>query len=818
MLLPSLHGGTEATKTADIGRTDFLESFLLVVLPAAGECRFHTLTNTSTSTSLCGLVFLDIPPMAVGELQSPSPSLSMSRLATNVIIDPHFFIVREYSDIKYIVNRVKTDVIPLRHTWLRVDEDGVLPVSEVSNFRKSNTFLSSVLTSTKVDRQCCHQHEGQTTSPPPPSATTASSSETVPLPPPRLERAEPLPAGPPNDGALPFSSSLHFSDRGPPPKRPDTDLPTASPSPTAKKRSILFLWDIDDTLVASGAEGLRQNPVFSDTQLATLFRAAGPRARHLLLSQGSIEDVFAAGGCLRSVEQYFNLELASEIAERCKKEKERVGTFGGLFPCMGTKLRKSPVGRGTNFEETVVVRLGTIRGSSEAPGDADFLYDPTKQPGTKDADDYDVRWLILRPSTYGITLACLNALIPPSPHTAFVNGRQFHKIDVAWSLACSGHWDTVFFMDNNLSELGVVRYGMQMADMQQLYSSRRVFRFFQSEFLLLAASAKLLQLPRGHGRNVTKPMGGTSATTSHSSASLASAENTHLRRAVITNGRIPKPDDGVTTVALTGAACTVSELSSSTEFTMPPSKTTDKSLSDVKGAQKDAVSCEPGSLERVSPTTQGPPAKNVALVLVHFHMPAEEYRRTLLGNLLAPNGQVRTTATFAASVGQPTFMGDSSLSDDQYEALMTLFRYEESMLYQLMEEDMRSLGYVDMGWHSQWVPNVHMVCRPVYRRPVNVLHMRDFYRPLITEVEKNVVEPLISGGGSADVSAVVRAEANHLYQKLLRECPLIDPGFVYWLAEELFLLHLFEGNLTKGHGESVRRQIKRTMEPRRGTK
>ncbi|KAK7199816.1 hypothetical protein NESM_000028700 [Novymonas esmeraldas] len=343
---------------------------------------------------------------------------------------------------------------------------------------------------------------------------------------------------------------------------------TRCPSSTGQKPrrpKVLCIWDVDDTLVASGVSGVRQNLVFRESELVALFRSAGDDARHLLLSQGSIDDVFEEpSGRLRCVRPF--LQRASEATRRsaggerpssaplssnagAKKEKS---SFSDLLRCGGGNQAKEPPSSASSVAQqrggpaassdndlrrfaagTVLVRLAALRDRSETAEDAAFLRDPAASPTCQRVFDGQLddkaerlgRWLVLRPEVWGITLASMNTFFPPSRHTAYVNGKIYRKMDVVWSLAMTGEWDSIFFIDNNLSEVGVVRYGLQMTDVLDLRSQRKVYRLFQSDYLLLAASAKLRELELRYGRDITKPPPASAAPPATAAAAAAASHS-----------------------------------------------------------------------------------------------------------------------------------------------------------------------------------------------------------------------------------------------------------------------------------------------------
>ncbi|KAG5496272.1 hypothetical protein JKF63_02573 [Porcisia hertigi] len=359
-----------------------------------------------------------------------------------------------------------------------------------------------------------------------------------------------------NEGAT--LSSIHRSLKSSTPNdsRSRLSRPASMTEVKRHRPKVLCIWDVDDTLVASGVSGVRQNSMFRDSELVALFRGAGDTARHLFLSQGSIDDIFEKpSGRMRCLRPFLERTAGfsggacskaddssrSSSASRASRggDKRKKFSLASAFRCGGGDQTKeqpfsvsstcngggvppqvTATNSSSNYHDlrhfapgTVVVRLATVGDRSETVEDAAFLDDPNALPTCSRTFNGQVddkaervgRWLLLRPEVWGITLASMSMFFPPSPNTAYVNGKIYRKMDVVWSLAMSGEWDSVFFMDNNLSEVGVVRYGLQMSDLLDLRSQRRVHLLFQADYLLLAISAKLSALELQHGRDVTKP-------------------------------------------------------------------------------------------------------------------------------------------------------------------------------------------------------------------------------------------------------------------------------------------------------------------------
>lgn len=706
-----------------------------------------------------------------------------------------------------------------------------------------------------------------------------------------LERAKQSPvqqsirsSNAPNDSfTMDRGASIMFLSE--PPARPAS---TASPTPAPPRRKnpkILCIWDIDETLVCTGSRGVRQNPVFRESDLLNLFQKVSGSTRHLLLSQGSIDDVFESHnnlGRLQYLRPFFakgtNEQVAAPEATRPERhvdpELESAGVRG-IFGCTksATKVKtasSAPKRRKTDpttFEEgTVVVRLSVVGSPPETEQEADCLFDPNVEPQAS-----DVRWLILRPGMWGITLSSLSNYIPPSPHTAFVDGKMFHKMDIVWSLAATGEWDTVFFMDNNISEIGIVRYGLKLTDIPHLRETHHFERFFQGEYLLIAAAARLREMERIYGRdpleppppgrrNTTGSGGGkakssreantppppppaaaaaaAAATSSSSKAAAgnvaAKAESNTSSSQSVTNGtgttaattEVPELD-AVASASL--ASVRVNEIDedidvdvpvSSASKGMPPTHGDDagRTMSEANkenGVQdrKEAID-EDDESRPATPTAPVPPVsaeercKPVHLVVAHFHMNVEQYRRVLLGSHPEEQQNRRALSTFAVSPGQPTFVGDLTCSDDQYEELLRSYRNVECSIFQLMNEDMRQNGFIDVKQGKKWRANPRIVHVPLYRRPTRIPHLGKFFQRISVTVDKQVVQPLLSGSGKLEVSLMVRSVTAGLFQKFLRCTLVLDPQFIFNVAYTLFVMYTGEGKIPKTLAENLRKYLK----------
>ncbi|AIO01107.1 hypothetical protein LPMP_322230 [Leishmania panamensis] len=472
-----------------------------------------------------------------------------------VELHPHFVAACNYADVSSVVGLLKE---PIDSADFKTNNDApYLPATCTSTIHLGNTLRGLPYSSRPPPpppspprkRNSNVTTDTQTAHDPSPKSAPAAAKR----PPLSLTEAKdvsedgnatPLPVPPPSKLQMPNDSRLRLSHR--------PSLKGVRPSPP----KVLCIWDVDDTLVASGVSGVRQNTMFRDSELVALFSSAGDSARHLLLSQGSIDDVFGKpSGRLRCVLPF--LERTSGCTgDSCSRTDEtdhspsaldsstggmpkEKSFFTNVLRCVsGSKVKERPSSTSSVNDQkgapngntadsgapnehdlryfspgTVVVRLSTVRGRSETTEDSAFLTDTQASPTCSrtfdgqmdDKAEQPGRWLILRPEIWGITLASVSTFFAPSRNTAFVNGKVYRKMDVVWSLAMSSEWDSVFFIDNNLSEVGVVRYGLQISDALALKRQRKLYRFFQADYLLLATSAKLREMELRYGRDITRP-------------------------------------------------------------------------------------------------------------------------------------------------------------------------------------------------------------------------------------------------------------------------------------------------------------------------
>lgn len=101
--------------------------------------------------------------------------------------------------------------------------------------------------------------------------------------------------------------------------------------------------------------------------------------------------------------------------------------------------------------------------------------------------------------------------------------------------------------------------------------------------------------------------------------------------------------------------------------------------------------------------------------------------------------------TFSRYVGQPVFTSNVGCTDEQYSAVMKIFWAQLNALYQLLEEDLRVNGFVDLGRREKWRPRTSTVHFPV-PVPVHELHyLSHYYQAVCDEIEQRLITPLLSG-------------------------------------------------------------------------
>lgn len=851
---------------------------------------------------------------------------------SSIDIHPHFVAARGYDDVKTVVGLLKDPIDD--EDFVRPDDAPFLPpaytstihitesISAVASVRNSISHEATLVPKERALRGGVSVDDdsvGDADAAHAPFGDGTTDGARSPLAPELDNIAAPYPSYVPKATAPPASTTAFKMRRR-----------ASSYHKGARRPKILCIWDVDDTLVATGVSGVRQNLVFREQELVSLFRSAGPNTRHLLLSQGSIDDVFEeSGGRLKCIQKFVQRPPPASSAGRrggaaaggsgggaskpssgISAEKNK-SSFGDLFRCGGGKQTKeqpstssSSSHRGKNAEYgvggtsesdmrhfapgTVMVRLSSVHDRAEQPSDAAFLFDAARQPTCGRASSAALdekaermgRWLVLRPEVWGITLASMSTIFPPSRYTAFVNGKVYRKMDVVWSLAMTGEWDSVFFIDNNLSEVGVVRYGMQMSDVLNLRGGRQVWRFFQSEFLLLAASAKLRELELRYGRDITKPPPKPATTAVQTGGTgNGNAANTVLARS--------KDGAGVKGASLSGelkvkSTATASRDGAGEGGELTPSKSVATSSSDsgphrgsnggsskrrlhahgdpnegpacdvdvdvgedihiivgappasvhesgdivvmASSSRSDCLSLNSASPHHHSSNSMPVPStpstsptrsnRDVDLVVVNLHMPCEDYRRVLTTARVNREGQrslQRNGGLPSRFVGQPVFNGDRSCTDEQYDAILKYFQETESGLFQLLEEEMRMNGYVDVQMSRRWIPGLHTVHAPIHRRPSFIPHMPQFYTPFFDEVEERVVKALQKYGGTSS-SCPLHTEAQRQYFALQRVLTFIDPYLTGDLGSVLFDIYIVDGNIPRSLADHLKKALNKVRD------
>ncbi|KEG12965.1 hypothetical protein DQ04_01301090 [Trypanosoma grayi] len=503
-------------------------------------------------------------------------------------------------------------------------------------------------------------------------------------------------------------------------------------------KRLLCVWDVDDTLVSSGTPGVRQCPVFDESELAGLFR--GICARHLFLSQGSIDDVMdpGGGGKLQYLVPFFRQDGATN--EYAVPSKARAGC------CWSSALPdRSRTGARCAAERdaaVVVVRIATLRAPLEKPGDSRmFLSEDVEPPRCPS----DVRWLVMRPSLWGISLASLSNFIAPSSHTAFLDGSVFHKMDVVRSLAASGHWDAVFFIDNDLTEVGVVRQGLDIDDFNRMKNVDRLPRFFLADLLLLEVSTMLAERERGRHDAMRK-----------------------------TNG-----------------TCVEQSLSDSKER--------------LKECCNNIVSCERLEADELpsmngygdattSPDPRGEEERVVELFVAHLHLDQAKYRRI---TKVKHNG----VAHNEKELWHPTLRTGPVCTDDDYEEMVAEFNVIRGKLLQDLAK-----STVDLTPVPGWEPSINAVCYPMYERPQRPPTLRHQYYDVCHQITTNLVEPLTSRSAVSQ-EYELKKEARNLFRRLIRRQPVIDPLCIVEVASTLFTAYTAERRLPRGIAEMLRKNI-----------
>ncbi|ESL06855.1 hypothetical protein TRSC58_05464 [Trypanosoma rangeli SC58] len=507
-------------------------------------------------------------------------------------------------------------------------------------------------------------------------------------------------------------------------------------------KKLLCVWDVDDTLVTSGVPGVRQCPMFTEDELLSLFSSYP--ARHLLLSQGSIDDVFASGGAgkLEFLSPFF-LSGGNPLDRHLGKAQPGCGN---LFVCSTPpKVRRSG-GAGPASSKSVVVRIATIRAPRENPKDAERFLSETAEPPRCSSE---VRWLVMRPSLWGISLASLSNFIAPSAHTAFFDGSVFRKMDIVRSLAASGLWDTVFFIDNDLNEIGLVRPGLNIEDYYRMQSLGRLSRFFQSDLLLLQVSAGLAERRQGMG---------------HSSAN----EGTMGASASISSKDCKERSERESRINCVNAE--------SPTFRLP--------------AAMDLGDNSTSSLM----TSQPAPTRVVELVVAHLHLDMMRYRRIRKASHV-------TIGADAKEMWHPVFRTGPVCTDEDYFNLMVNFA--------LYEDEVKSYGLEaepQLRPVPGWEPSVDVVTHVMYDRPTFPRRLSHQYRNICHRITTNLID-LCGPRLSEKQQYALKEEAHNLYRHLIRRQPVIDPMLIANLADLLFSAFTSEHRLPRSLGCTLKKEV-----------
>lgn len=549
---------------------------------------------------------------------------------------------------------------------------------------------------------------------------------------------------------------------------------------------VLCFWDIDDTLVTAGDLEPRQHLMFEESQLLRLFESMPTSTRHLLLSQGSIDDVFAEGiGPLYFLRKYFfnfsssvvlqnHAEQKStneEVDEGQRRRKEDVEkpkndsnfhrSRGSLSCCSSLGCVKEYSFKHCNFSY-VPIHLTRVDSSSK-----ELSCGSCNVWGTQDQEGNAVRWLLLRPGLWGISLARLSSLVPPSPHTAFIDGKLFKKMDIVWSFAASGYWDKVFFIDNNLCEVGIVKYGMSYHNASGLLERRRADKVFLSHFSLLRASESLFRMEKERGTRlhyVDEQNTQTKPSFPHITSSREESEvekNTHSASG---GGKSP----------------------ASTELFSPFPASHEK----FSASENACCSVPQGSFPSV--------VKEVQLLVSHLHLYLLDYYR--VRHRSDAGGGEMSLAVVSRQSGHPTFFDNQCCTDEQYDEFISSYSQAETVIHQIVKEDLGADGgTVGNDWKSSWRPNsckvIHPSCQTVISSS-EVLHSLcvKLYEPFISVVcaQLEMSRKEKSKRGKIAVLAGARKASFAIYVELWTLCPLIDPLTSQNFARALYQIYCTE--------------------------
>ncbi|CAD2216208.1 hypothetical protein AGDE_15852 [Angomonas deanei] len=216
-----------------------------------------------------------------------------------------------------------------------------------------------------------------------------------------------------------------------------------------------------------------------------------------------------------------------------------------------------------------------------------------------------------------------------------------------------------------------------------------------------------------------------------------------------------------------------------------------------------------------SPNGPGTTHRSVKLVIANLHIPQENFRR-IVGGIYRPEknaegeklmskkqrtGYTAAVPKFRASStfsGQPTFIGDVGVTDNDYDYLMQRFvEVKDSLLFKL-EECVEQDGYVMLPPKGRRNPSPRYVSLALLKRPERIVNYSRFFSGVVSRVEKEVIDPIRTKKiNESNNLYSVRGVANTLQHSLHKRCVFIDPYLTGDLAVALFNFYTAEGPLPK---------------------
>lgn len=571
---------------------------------------------------------------------------------------------------------------------------------------------------------------------------------------------------------------------------------------------VLCFWDIDDTLVAPSDLGMRQQLMFEESQLRRLFQRIPSSTRHLLLSQGSVDDVFVKEqGALYFLQKYF-LSSSSFPVYQNPSENGTSDVKGGEDKTHRDKGKNHRLGRG---DRASVSRKGSgaccssvscVEEDALSPFFTDTSYAPihltrlnscrkdlschsSNEWAPRDSEGNPVRWLMLRPGLWGISLARLSSLVQPSSHTAFVDGKQFKKMDIVWSFAASGYWDRVFFIDNNLCEVGIIRYGMSYHNAVSALKRSRECKVFLSDFSLLRASEELYRMEIS--KETQSSCKTTEAQNTDDPASrLLPSHDLGPGNACSTPANSPSPEDTGTVPMLNGRG------------PQHPLETVDATVSEH------AI--------RETRTSVLPKVKQVDLVVAHLHFFFKDFYN------IRQQGNSRAGTLICGpamrNLGHPAFFDNRSCTDEEYEDIISRYIQTEKAICKLLFDYLNECeGAEGSDWKKRWRPNISNVLFPQCRTALASLkEFRTLCVPIYSQFIHTVCQQLAVSRREKSLSAKMarlaeaRKAANDIYVELWTGCPLLDPLFVIDFAQTLYQIHCSDAFLSEGKISNLRKR------------